>query len=164
MTEKLWFSGIFRRYRNWALAWNESNTWSKNINITLQCLYKCYKYYKNFEWSQHFTAQKVNFTIKDFFSKWLNPQFPVDLITFTDKILNRKFHFLCNDFFRNCKIIWKILSASFLIILNGHHELNRETYKTEQSLLLILLFFRDLAYQALTVFVSVFPFKPILLL
>ena len=51
-----------------------------------------------------------------------------------------------------------------MIILNGHHELNRETYKTEQSLLLILLFFRDLAYQALTVFVSVFPFKPILLL
>ena len=26
---------------------------------------------------------------------WPNPQFPADLVTFTDEILNEKFHFLC---------------------------------------------------------------------
>ena len=33
------------------------------------------------------TAQKIKFSIKDFFSKmWPNPQFPADLITFTKEI------------------------------------------------------------------------------
>ena len=27
---------------------------------------------------------------------WLNPQFPADLVTFTEEILNGKLHFLCN--------------------------------------------------------------------
>ena len=27
---------------------------------------------------------------------WLNPQFPVDLVIFTEKILNGKLHFLCS--------------------------------------------------------------------
>ena len=26
---------------------------------------------------------------------WRNPQFPADLLTFTEEILNRKLHFLC---------------------------------------------------------------------
>ena len=28
---------------------------------------------------------------------WPNPQFPADLITFTEEILNWKLHFLCSD-------------------------------------------------------------------
>ena len=27
---------------------------------------------------------------------WLNPQFPADLVTFTEEILNGKLHFLCS--------------------------------------------------------------------
>ena len=27
---------------------------------------------------------------------WPNPQFPADLVTFTEEIVNRKLHFLCN--------------------------------------------------------------------
>ena len=37
-----------------------------------------------------FTAQKMKFSIKDFFS--------ADLVTFTEEILNRKL-FLCSDLF-----------------------------------------------------------------
>ena len=43
-----------------------------------------------------FTAQKMKFSIKNFFSKF--DQFPADLVTFTEEILNRKFHFLCSVF------------------------------------------------------------------
>ena len=28
---------------------------------------------------------------------WPNPQFPADLVTFTEKILNGKLHFLCSE-------------------------------------------------------------------
>ena len=28
---------------------------------------------------------------------WLNPQFPVDLVKFTEEILNGNFHFLCSE-------------------------------------------------------------------
>ena len=41
------------------------------------------------------TAQKMKFSIKDFFSKC--DQFPADLITFTDEILNGNLHFLCRE-------------------------------------------------------------------
>ena len=40
------------------------------------------------------TAQKMKFSIKDFFSKCY--QFPADLIAFTDEILNGNLHFLCS--------------------------------------------------------------------
>ena len=30
---------------------------------------------------------------------WPNPQFPADLVTFTEKILNGKLHFLCSEIF-----------------------------------------------------------------
>ena len=39
------------------------------------------------------TAQKLKFSIKDFFSKCENTQFPLDLVTFTEEILNGKLHF-----------------------------------------------------------------------
>ena len=39
----------------------------------------------------------MKFSIKDFFSKCdPDPQFPADLVTFTDKILNGKLQFLCS--------------------------------------------------------------------
>ena len=28
---------------------------------------------------------------------WPNPQFPADLVTFTEEILNEKLHFLCSE-------------------------------------------------------------------
>ena len=31
-----------------------------------------------------------------------NPHSPADLVTFTEKILNGKFHFLCSDIFQDC--------------------------------------------------------------
>ena len=41
------------------------------------------------------TAQKMNFFVKDLFSKCdQNPQIAVDLVTFTEEILNEKLHFL----------------------------------------------------------------------
>ena len=53
----------------------------------------------------------MKFSIKDFFSKCdPSPQFPADLVTFTEDILNGKLHFLCsvwingNNTFR--KIHW----------------------------------------------------------
>ena len=42
------------------------------------------------------TAQKMKFFMEDFFSKYDQIQFPVDLVTFTEEILNEKFHFLCS--------------------------------------------------------------------
>ena len=41
----------------------------------------------------NYTAQKMEFSIKDFFSKC---GFPADLVTFTEVILNGKLHFLCS--------------------------------------------------------------------
>ena len=40
-----------------------------------------------------FTAQKMKFSIKDFFSKCDQIRSPTD----TEEILNGKVHFLCND-------------------------------------------------------------------
>ena len=42
------------------------------------------------------TAQKMKFSIKDFFRKCF-PQETADLVTFTQEILNGKIHFLCSD-------------------------------------------------------------------
>ena len=38
---------------------------------------------------------------------WQSPQFPVDLVTFTDEILNGKLHFLCNETLSNKEEISK---------------------------------------------------------
>ena len=43
------------------------------------------------------TAQKMKFSIKDFFQQmWPNPQLPADFVTFTEEILIGKLHFLCS--------------------------------------------------------------------
>ena len=43
---------------------------------------------------------------------WPNPQFPADLVTFTEEILNEKLHFLCSvrgDRFTTICIIYQLL-------------------------------------------------------
>ena len=48
--------------------------------------------------TKSFTVQKKKFSIKAFFQQmWPNRQFSVDLITFTEEILNGKPLFLCSD-------------------------------------------------------------------
>ena len=45
----------------------------------------------------HHTAQKMKFSIKDFFSKCDQIRWKTaDLVTFTDEILNGKLYFLCS--------------------------------------------------------------------
>ena len=44
---------------------------------------------------------------------WLNPQFPVDLVIFTEKILNGKLHFLCSAAnLRNTKKPWNMFKVN----------------------------------------------------
>ena len=56
------------------------------------------------------TAQKMKFSIKDFFNKCNQIrsflQFPVDLVTFTEEILNGKLHF--------CAVLKVVYKKSFL--------------------------------------------------
>ena len=58
-------------------------------------------------WPTASTAQKMKFSIKDFFSK-CNRIHTADLVVFTEEILNGKLHFLCRVQFFLC------------IILSGH--------------------------------------------
>ena len=51
---------------------------------------------------QIFTAQKIKFSIKGFFSKC--DQIRRKLVTFTEEIFNGKLHFLCSD----CKKIFSL--------------------------------------------------------
>ena len=48
-----------------------------------------------------FLHKKVKFSMKDFFSICKpKPQFPANLVTFTEEILYGKLHFLCSVLFR----------------------------------------------------------------
>ena len=47
---------------------------------------------------------------------WPNPQFSVDLVTFTEEILNRKLHFLCNDNNNYLISIWPLNAASHVLL------------------------------------------------
>ena len=47
-------------------------------------------------WEEFCAAQKMKFSIKDFFCKCDQPRETADLVTFTEKILNGKLHFLCS--------------------------------------------------------------------
>ena len=59
-----------------------------------------------------YTAQKMKFFINDFFSKC--DQIRADLVTFTEKIINEKFHFLCSD---RSQFIYNLLYIGFIISL-----------------------------------------------
>ena len=45
---------------------------------------------------EYFTAQKMKFSVKDFFSKCDKSAGTADLVTFTEEILSGKLHFLCS--------------------------------------------------------------------
>ena len=49
----------------------------------------------NDESTEEHIILKMKFSIKDYFSKWPNPQFIGDLITFTEEIPNGKLYFFC---------------------------------------------------------------------
>ena len=51
-----------------------------------------------FRFNRLIITQKMKFSITDFFSKCDQIcKFPEDLVTFTEEILNGKFHFLCSE-------------------------------------------------------------------
>ena len=58
--------------------------------------------HENNSFTNNNTAQKIKFSIKDFFSKcdqtrsFLRPQFFLDLVAFTEEILNETLHLLFN--------------------------------------------------------------------
>ena len=43
------------------------------------------------------TGQKCSFSLRISSVNVTNPQFPADLVTFTEKILNEKLQFLCSE-------------------------------------------------------------------
>ena len=52
---------------------------------------------------------------------WPNPRFPVDLITFTEKILYEKLHFLCSEMLwalKMFKTFMTLIEALLLIFLD----------------------------------------------
>ena len=53
------------------------------------------------------TAQKMKFSIKDFFGKCDQIRSFLDLVTFTEEILHGKLHFLCSAYsdFKNVSIV-----------------------------------------------------------
>ena len=45
---------------------------------------------------------------------WENPQFPEDLVTFTEEILNGKLHFLYSDLYLYWRVIYQFPLHDFL--------------------------------------------------
>ena len=80
----IWFREIsLSRFNRWKMS---------NSMLILRVNPKIYLY------TQIFTAQKMKFSMKGFFSKCdQSRRFPADLVTFTEEILNVKLHFLCSD-------------------------------------------------------------------
>ena len=65
----------------------------------------------------HHTAQKMKFSINDFFSKCNQIRWKtVDLVTFTDEILNGKLYFLCSIIIRRTE---KTLCSGTIIYRGG---------------------------------------------
>ena len=64
-----------------------------SLNILVQDKVEIYT--KTSDLISHLTAQKIKFSIKDFFSKYHeSPHETADLVAFTEEILNGKLHFL----------------------------------------------------------------------
>ena len=55
------------------------------------------------------TAQKMKFSIENFFSKYDQIYRPADLVTFTEEILHGKFHFLCSAVLMTLPILKTLL-------------------------------------------------------
>ena len=54
---------------------------------------------------------------------WPNPQFPADLVTFTEEILNGKLHFLCSKRQKNLVVKLKQLKVEFRCFDNYDYSL-----------------------------------------
>ena len=70
-------------------------TWLKQhggSNKTMAAWTLLLGHYPSADYPSRLTAQKMRFSIKDFFSK------AADLVTFTEEILNAELHFLCSNF------------------------------------------------------------------
>ena len=64
-----------------------------------------------------FKAQKMKFSIKDFFSR-CDQNFPVDLVILTEEILNRKLHFCAVIVNLNKVLIWTHNVLTFFLSLS----------------------------------------------
>ena len=51
------------------------------------------------KWNNIHCLKNEVFHYKFLQQMWPNPQFPTDLVTFTEEILHGKFHFLCSDYY-----------------------------------------------------------------
>ena len=79
---------IFMNYKN--------SEWSANERGGLREKSENTSYIKLFIHERNITAQKMTFSIKDFFSKCDQLR---NLVTFTEEILNGKRHILCSVYF-----------------------------------------------------------------
>ena len=90
---------------------------------------------------------------------WLNPQFPADLITFTEEILNGKLHFLCSVTFIT------VLPFSFAMILlcsclsSKKSSVKNHNFQNIPSAEKLAAFFLTLKYFS-SLFINV-PFKKV---
>ena len=67
---------------------------------------------------------------------WPNPQETVDLVTFTEKVLNGKFHFLCSD---SSGFIIVVLFFAFLFHAQAEKQVVISIYNTGMQVLLSLI-------------------------
>ena len=61
--------------------------------------YKGYNFGEEKSHQKQSLHKKWSFPLRFFRLMWPNPQFPANLVTFTEKILHRKLLFLCNERF-----------------------------------------------------------------
>ena len=61
-----------------------------------------------------------------------NPQFPADLVTFTEEFLNGKLHFLCSELKNTstCNHVLPKIFSKFLVVPDGHTEAYSEPTQT----------------------------------
>ena len=95
--------GLFWRILNWLVSLNRFSTGDiynqchlSNTTLLLLSKFEMTMYDVNF-W--FYTAQKMTFSIKDFFSKCDQIHRKLNLVTFAEEILNGKLHFLYSAIF-----------------------------------------------------------------
>ena len=84
---------------------------------------------------------------------WPNPQFPADLVTFTEEILNGKLHFLCS---KKTPLVFQWSWMNFRLTLYCGSFISRQinkTFRLQQVLLftLILLYISFLLISCITI-------------
>ena len=82
----------------WEIEKTERRIWKDHLLPNFERLVIIWSQFTNILQVFSHTAQKMKFFIKDL-QTWPNLQFPVDLVTFTEEILNGEFYFLCSATF-----------------------------------------------------------------